>query len=239
MQTLYRPAFWLLFALALLHSSRTTFADDLQSFSKTYCIQCHGENDPKGERRLDQVSLTVEHADRLIDLRDILDQLILGEMPPKDAKQPTADQRSAIIEQLTKSIESAQVAEDKNAQTVLRRLNRREYLNTIRDLFDFDMAMFDPTSKFPRDQAVEHMDNVGDALVTSGFLLQQYLEAPMQLSRKLFEQANFLPRKVGPSKVVLSNNRKSTKRKLSLSIIAICVCTNARTRNKPKVPSDR
>ena len=36
-------------------------------------------------------------------------------------------------------------------ETVLRRLNRREYRNTIRDLFGFDMTMFDPTKGFPED----------------------------------------------------------------------------------------
>ena len=69
-------------------------------------------------------------------------------------------------------------------QTVLRRLNAREYRNTVRDLLHLDMRMFDPTSRFPRDQTTEHLDNVGDTLVTSGHLLARYLDAAEQAVEK-------------------------------------------------------
>src|SRR6185295_14466071 len=62
-------------------------------------------------------------------------------------------------------------------ETVLRRLNAREYRNTVRDLLHLNMDMFDPTQGFPRDQTTEHLDNVGESLVTSGHLLQRYLSA--------------------------------------------------------------
>src|SRR5207249_3605424 len=63
---------------------------------------------------------------------------------------------------------------------------RREYVNTVGDLFAIDMTMFDPTTRFPRDQTVAHLDNVGDALKTSGYLLAQYLEAADQVVEKAF-----------------------------------------------------
>ena len=69
---------------------------------------------------------------------------------------------------------------------MLRRLNRREYLNTIGDLFAMNMAAFDPTTKFPRDQSAEHMDNLGDVLQTSGYLLEQYLDAADAVVEKAF-----------------------------------------------------
>ena len=72
-------------------------------------------------------------------------------------------------------------------QTVLRRLNQREYINTLEDLFSRNLQSFDPTSKFPRDRTVEHMDNIGDALVTSGYLLDQYLEAADAVVEKALE----------------------------------------------------
>jgi hypothetical protein len=70
--------------------------------------------------------------------------------------------------------------------TVLRRLNRTEYLRTIGDLFSLNMAAFDPTSKFPRDQSAEHMENLGDVLQTSGYLLDQYLDAADAVVEKVF-----------------------------------------------------
>ncbi|MCB1122169.1 MAG: DUF1592 domain-containing protein, partial [Verrucomicrobiae bacterium] len=69
-------------------------------------------------------------------------------------------------------------------ETVLRRLNHREYFHTIEDLFQMNMNMFDPTDSFPGERVVEHQDNVGDALVTSGYLLDQYIKAANQIVEK-------------------------------------------------------
>src|SRR5205823_242424 len=66
------------------------------------------------------------------------------------------------------------------------RLNRREYIHTVGDLFAMNMTMFDPTTRFPRDETVAHLDNIGDALKTSGYLLGQYLDAADQVVEKAF-----------------------------------------------------
>jgi Protein of unknown function (DUF1592)/Protein of unknown function (DUF1588)/Protein of unknown function (DUF1585)/Protein of unknown function (DUF1587)/Protein of unknown function (DUF1595)/Planctomycete cytochrome C len=178
------------FILASVLSVRSFGADPLPGFLKTYCIECHGETHQKGDRRLDQLTSMVTSEDQQVELRDIVDQLVLGEMPPRKAKQPTADLRKQIIELLTSAVEAAKLEKSStDSQTVLRRMNRREYLNTVRDLFGVDMSMFDPTTKFPRDQTVGHLDNVGDKLVTSSFLLKQYLEAADAVIEKVFKHS--------------------------------------------------
>lgn len=180
----------LLVAFALLLGTQLSVADELPGFLKTYCVECHGESKQKGERRFDQVGSNVTNEDQRLDLQDILDQLVLGEMPPKDAKQPTDGLRKEIIALLTGSIESAKLERSStDSQSVLRRLNRREYLNSVRDLFGIDMSMFDPTTKFPRDQTDGHLDNIGDKLVTSSFLLKQYLEAADVIIEKVFRHS--------------------------------------------------
>ncbi len=75
------------------------------------------------------------------------------------------------------------------------RLNRREYINTIGDLFGMNMAAFDPTTKFPRDQSEEHMENLGDVLQTSGYLLDQYIDAADTVIEKVFAYSEPLPEK--------------------------------------------
>ena len=62
---------------------------------------------------------------------------------------------------------------------------RDRYRNTIRDLFGLKMVDFDPTTTFPPDDAVEGFDNVGEGLVTSGHLLQNYLEAARKVADKV------------------------------------------------------
>jgi cytochrome c553/PAS domain-containing protein len=165
--------------LALPASAADPASDDaVRAFFASYCTKCHGPEKQKGERRFDQLALPVHSADTLFDLQDAIDQLNLGEMPPAEEKQPAAEEIRPVVARLTELVAAghAQLAST-GGQTVLRRLNRREYLNTIGDLFALNMTMFDPTTKFPRDQTVQHFDNIGDTLKTSGYLLAQYLEA--------------------------------------------------------------
>jgi hypothetical protein len=149
-----------------------------QQFFAAYCVKCHGPEKQKAERRFDELPAAIATHDQLADFQDIIDQLNLGEMPPAEEKQPARAEVSAVVALLTQQAASgrAQLAST-GGQTVLRRLNRREYLNTVGDLFGLNMLMFDPTTKFPRDQTAQHMDNIGDALKTSGYLLAQYVEA--------------------------------------------------------------
>jgi len=167
-------------AQAAEHPSAKTFLD-------TYCTSCHGAEKQKGERRFDQLKLPAKDLEAVIDLQDIIDQLNLGDMPPKKAKQPTEAERKALVASLTEAVSIARAElHSTGGQTVLRRLNKREYINTIGDLFALDMRLFDPTTKFPRDQTAEHMDNLGDVLKTSGYLLAQYLDAADQVVEKAF-----------------------------------------------------
>lgn len=151
---------------------------DPTHFLNTYCLECHDDSVQKGDRRFDELTFPITDIHGAIDTQEIIDQLTLGDMPPKKADQPTDEERAAMIEALTGSVAQARDSlRSTGAQTVLRRLNEREYLNTVEDLLGRTLIGLDPTSKFPRDQAVEHMDNIGDALVTSGYLLDQYLDA--------------------------------------------------------------
>jgi Protein of unknown function (DUF1592)/Protein of unknown function (DUF1588)/Protein of unknown function (DUF1585)/Protein of unknown function (DUF1587)/Protein of unknown function (DUF1595)/Planctomycete cytochrome C len=162
----------------------------VKAFFGKYCVECHGPEKQKGDRRFDQLVLPVAKADTLIELQDAIDQLNLGEMPPEKARQhPDASEVRAVIAQLTRTVTEGRARfASTGGQTVLRRLNRREYINTVGDLFGMNMTMFDPTAKFPRDNLIKHQDNIGDALQTSGYLLEQYMDAADQVVEKAFNQ---------------------------------------------------
>ena len=169
------------------HEPGGTFDGSVKPLLASYCVNCHGAKKPKGDRRFDLLNGAIPDEDALVDLQDILDQLNLGEMPPKDARQPSRVERQQAIAWLTGTI--AQFHRDRKpagGETVLRRLNAREYRNTVRDLLHLTMPMFDPTAGFPRDQTAEHLDNVGETLVTSGHLLQRYLDAADRVTQKVF-----------------------------------------------------
>ncbi len=68
-------------------------------------------------------------------------------------------------------------------------MNSREYRNSIRDLFHFNMSMFDPTVGFPSDRTTDHLDNIAESLVTSGHLLERYLGAAERIVDKALTPA--------------------------------------------------
>ena len=149
----------------------------VQPFLNKFCVDCHGAEDQKAERRFDRLTTRIKDDSSLVDYQDIVDQLNLGDMPPEDESQPSEKQRRMVIQFLSSAIERYHETHRGDAETVLRRMNSREYHNTVRDLLSLNMTMFRPTEKFPLDQTNEHLDNVGDTLVTSGHLLARYLEA--------------------------------------------------------------
>ena len=185
-----RFSFSLTFALLTLAHvplQAATGTDPAHQFLTTYCIDCHGAEKQKGDRRFDQLVLPVAKVDTLIEIKDVLDQINLGEMPPKKSKQPSAEETKAFVDHMTQAMaEGREKLASTGGSTVLRRLNRTEYLHTIGDLFSLNMAAFDPTTKFPRDQSAGHMENLGDVLQTSGYLLDQYLDAADAVVEKVF-----------------------------------------------------
>jgi mono/diheme cytochrome c family protein len=155
-----------------------TFKTIAKPFLTKYCVDCHGPKKQKAKRRFDQLSFPIADDDALVLYQEIVDLLNLGEMPPEDEPQPSDKARTDVVSWMTAAISEAQAKrQSTGGETVLRRLSRREYRHTIADLFDLDMEAFDPTTAFPADQKVHHLDNQGDALVTSGFLLARYVEA--------------------------------------------------------------
>ncbi len=162
-----------------------TFKTTIAPFLNQHCYRCHGSKTQNGERRFDTLADNITDDNVLIDYQDILDQLNLGEMPPADEAQPGNESRQQVVDWLTGRIaEFHETRANHGGETILRRLNAREYRNTIRDLLNLPTTMFDPAEGFPQDQAVEHLDNVGDALITSGYLLERQLAAADRIVQK-------------------------------------------------------
>ncbi|MEO1836588.1 MAG: DUF1592 domain-containing protein [Akkermansiaceae bacterium] len=178
-----------LLALSFLTAPGVEAVDDpdlLQPFLKAYCIQCHGPEKQKGDRRFDKLTGDFTQLKEAETFQEILDQLNLTEMPPEEKKQPPEAEVRRIVAHLTKALSRArETAREDNGKVVLRRLNRVEYLNTIRDLFELKMVDFDPTTTFPPDDPLDGFDNVGEGLVTSSHLLQNYLEAARKVADKV------------------------------------------------------
>jgi hypothetical protein len=156
-----------------------------RTFFKDYCVECHNEKKQKGKLRLDDISFaldTVEHADRW---QKILNQINSGEMPPEDVKQPDAKAKTDLLEALSHTLVTARRAlGDSGGRIVVRRLNRREYANTIRDLLGVQIDV----SNLPPDSGNGTFDTVGSSLFMSSDQVEQYLT----LGRQALQDAHAL-----------------------------------------------
>ncbi len=144
------------------------------AFFERHCVGCHGGEKPKGEVRLGGLSVDfADRANRQIWDR-VLRQLSEGAMPPKEKPRPSAAELAAMSGWIVERGRAADTARRLEGRVVLRRLNRTEYENTVRDLLGVQTPLKD---LLPPDSSSDGFDNIGEALHTSSFLLEKYLEA--------------------------------------------------------------
>lgn len=153
------------------------FRDRLQPLLRTYCLDCHGSDD-EISLDSDQSALALKQNRKL--WIQALNQVRNGVMPPADGETldpATREQFVGLIDQLANAIDCVQ---DPNAGKVaLRRLNRAEYRNTIRDLTGVD---YEPADGFPGDDVGYGFDNIGDVLSLPPLLFEKYLDAAVAIS---------------------------------------------------------
>ena len=163
----------------------------IKLFLQQHCHQCHAGRDDalEGGVRLDINSLDWESAHTL-DLWTTIHEVVeSGDMPPEDADAfPAAKQRKNLLEWL----EAELVNHAPPGGTLPRRLNRVEYQNTIRDLFDDPEFELPPS--FPSDVSNLGFDNVASGLVMSPPLMAQYLEIATAIANEWIPEPTQLPR---------------------------------------------
>ncbi|MEM9826563.1 MAG: DUF1592 domain-containing protein [Planctomycetota bacterium] len=143
----------------------------LDEFLVQHCAGCHADGADEGGFDLDKLGDDLSDPATFHRWVRIFDRVRLGEMPPEDAEPVPADDIASLVRTLEPSLHQAHSAAK---GTVLRRLNRREYSNTINDIFG---TQIDLVPRLPEDGRSHEFDNVGEALGLSMVHLQQYLDA--------------------------------------------------------------
>jgi len=159
------------------------FKKTIAPFLKTYCFECHGPETDNGGLRFDKYASSKDVTSDRKTWAKTLQYLELGAMPPPDHDtQPDAKTRQAVVGYLDKTLFDidCDLVRDPGRVTI-RRLNRAEYDNTIRDLLGVD---FHPARNFPSDDVGEGFDNNGDVLSVSPLLIEKYLDAAEQVAEK-------------------------------------------------------
>ena len=173
-----RPAVFVLvcFACGFLRANELDFANEIAPILETHCVRCHGPETQEAQIRLDNLSTDlISNRAAAENWHEVLNVLNAGEMPPEDELQPSADQRRKLTDWLRSTIDNAIQAQRKtNGRTVIRRLNRVEYQNTMTDLLGMEM---DYTIDLPPDAtSADGFKNNGQSLQMSALQLENYLK---------------------------------------------------------------
>ena len=143
-----------------------------RAFFKDNCLSCHNAEKQKGKVRLDDIAFSVDTVEKADLWQKVLNSINSGEMPPEDEKQPDPAAKTDFLDALSGTLVTArdQLA-DSGGEIAMRRLNRREYKNTIRDL----LGVAVPAGELPSDGGAGTFDTVGSSLFMSSDQFEQYL----------------------------------------------------------------
>lgn len=166
---------FLVAAAALAAAQTAAAAEPLAPFARRFlqqhCVACHAGAAAQAGVRLDPSAVDWRDSEEALRWERVFHALDRGAMPPAGARQPPQEERRRMAAWLDGRLsEHAPVG-----GAVPRRLNRGEYENTIRDLFD--LPEFRVADSFPADDAAHGFDNVGEGLILSPPLLAQLLES--------------------------------------------------------------
>jgi mono/diheme cytochrome c family protein len=161
-------------ANAAADTGDAVFKERVRPFLDKHCRECHGAEKPKGKFRVDTLSADLVDAANRERWLTVVRRIKDGEMPPKEKPRPVAKDAVALAEWVHQSIAAVDAARRAQGRAVLRRLNRVEYENTIRDLLGIHVEL---QEMLPADTSLHGFDNIGEALHTSSFLMEKYLEA--------------------------------------------------------------
>jgi mono/diheme cytochrome c family protein len=160
------------------------FSTTVAPILKQYCIDCHGGSDPEAKLALDKYRESGNVQQDFEVWEKVLRMLTAREMPPADAKQLKPEEVSLLLQGVEAELGRFDcTAPSRAGRVTIRRLNRAEYTNTIRDLVGID---FKPADDFPSDDVGEGFDNIGDVLSIPPLLLEKYLDAAEAIVDKAF-----------------------------------------------------
>ncbi len=155
-------------------------SSDLNLVIQDTCVVCHNDQTLLGNLSLE--SFDVARADENADVAErVIRKLRAGMMPPPEVPRPDEAELQALAETLEATVDAAALRDPNPGSRPFQRLNRREYERAIRDLLSLQV---DASDWLPLDQMSANFDNIADEQTLSPTLLESYLNAAADISRK-------------------------------------------------------
>ena len=156
-----------------------TGAPASQALLRRYCVGCHNN-------QLKTAGVTFQGLDLsgVADKAELLERVVRkvksGQMPPPGLPRPDAAAAAQFVQWLEGALDADAAAHPNPGRPAIHRLNRAEYSNAVRDVFDLDI---NAGALLPVDDSGYGFDNIGDVLSVSPALLDRYLSVARKISR--------------------------------------------------------
>ena len=188
-------AFPALLAVGAEVPAAAQFRKDIQPILKEYCYDCHGDGEKKGKIAFDELKTDEALLNHDLWLK-VVKNVRAGIMPPSKKPRPSPDDWSRLENWVKADVFGIDPKNPDPGRITVRRLNRVEYRNTVRDLLGVD---YDTQGEFPPDDTGYGFDNIGDVLTVSPMLLEKYLIAAKQVvSEAVPVVSRVMPEKIIP-----------------------------------------
>jgi uncharacterized protein DUF1592/uncharacterized protein DUF1588/uncharacterized protein DUF1585/uncharacterized protein DUF1587/uncharacterized protein DUF1595 len=167
---------------AVLAALEQGYTADVRPLVAKFCGDCHSKDLAEAEIDLVAMQSLTDVRQHAPTWQKVAEMLASGQMPPKDAGQPTDDERARLRGWVHKFLkEEARRRAGDPGPVILRRLSNAQYTFVIRDLTG--TPSLSPAREFPVDGAAgEGFTNTGGALVMSPALITKYLDAAKEVS---------------------------------------------------------
>lgn len=158
-----------------------TAADAPPAIMGEFCSRCHNDVDLKGNLSIEDLrGADIAGGAHAEAWEKILRQVSTGQMPPAGKAQPTAAERAAFVTWLSAGLDARAAAAPDPGRATIRRLNRVEYANAVRDLLALDV---DVARDLPPDNSGYGFDNIADVLSVSPTLMDRYVAVAGKVAR--------------------------------------------------------
>jgi hypothetical protein len=158
-----------------------TFRQQIEPILAENCYECHGYGSAEGGLTLDEFESGEDALSRRELWWQILKLLRAGIMPPPDQERLPADKLAQLEQWIKTRVFEIDPDDPDPGHVTLRRLNRTEYRNTIRELLGVD---YQAELHFPHDDTGHGFDNIGDVLTMSPLHLEKYITAAREIVRQ-------------------------------------------------------
>ena len=171
------------FVRAQPHDAR--FPEKHRAFFKAHCLDCHDADTQEGNVDLETLSFRITTIEQAELWQKVLNALNAGEMPPEDSEQPGNTEKADFLDDLAQTmVDARKKLSDSGGKITMRRLNRREYRNTIEALTGAKVDV----SSLPDDGGSGNFDTVGASQFISSDQFEQYLRIGRSAIDEAFER---------------------------------------------------